>query len=188
MSSTSDQAFENEIAALMRSGNERFVDLLYDRYANAMFGLALQIVGDESLAQDVVQDSFVKIWRNAASFDPDKSKVFTWIYRIVRNTAIDRLRVEKNKRTETIQNDDPAVSLKTTREVHPDSLDIPSQLNKLEGKYRETVYLLFFKGHTQQETADILGIPLGTVKSRWRVALRELREIYVDDDRKMKDG
>jgi RNA polymerase sigma-70 factor (ECF subfamily) len=172
----------------MRRGDERFVDMLYDRYANAIFGIALQIVGDESLAKDVVQDSFVKVWKNAASFDPRRSKVFTWMYRIVRNTAIDRLRREKNKRTDEIQNDGSDVSLKTTREVHTDSMDIPAQLNKLEEKYRETVVLLFFKGHTQQETADILGIPLGTVKSRWRVALRELRKIYVEDDRKMKDG
>jgi len=172
----------------MQHGDERFVDILYERYGNAVYNLAMQVVHEDALAKDVVQDSFVKIWKNASDFDSSRSKVFTWIYRIVRNTAIDRLRKEKNKRTDAIQNDEFAVSLSTTREVHPDSMDIPAQLSKLEEKYRETVYLLFFKGHSQQETADILEIPLGTVKSRWRVALRELRKIYIDDERKMNDG
>lgn len=175
-------AFEVRVVDLMRKRDARCIDLLYDKYGPALYGIAIKIVEDDSTAQDVVQDSFIKVWKRCDSFNPEKSKVFTWLYSIVRNTAIDKLRSIKNRRTTEIQNDDSSVSLATDQVVKPDSLDIPIHLAKLDEKYRVIVWLMYFKGFTQQEVSEKLDMPLGTVKTRLRIALRELRKIYVDDD------
>ena len=173
--------FEQEVCALMRSGDQRFVELLYDRYGEALYGLALRIVRDEALASDVVQDSFVKVWKNHASFDSSRSRVFTWMYSLVRNTAIDKLRSVQKRANREIQTDDQIVSPTTDQVIRPDSIDIPLHVSSLDEKHQEVINALFFRGLTQQEASDELGLPLGTVKTRLRIALRELRKIYVDD-------
>ena len=168
------------MSALMSRGDTRFVELLYDRYGDALFGLAMRIVKDEALAKDVVQDSFVKVWKKHQSFDPKKSKIFTWMYSLVRNTAIDKLRSHQKRAGHEIQTDEVNVSHTTDQVIRPDSMDIPLHVSKLEPKHQEIVNALFFNGLTQQEASDELGIPLGTVKTRLRIALRELRKIYVE--------
>ena len=174
-------AFELEVHQLMGRRDRRFIELCYDKYSSSFYGIAIRIVNDQDLAKDVVQDSFVKIWKNCGKFDPEKARLFTWMYSIVRNTALDKIRSRKIRTEREIQTADSNVSLETSEKIQPDTIDIPRHVKNLDDKYREIVQVLFYQGLTQQEASEKLEIPLGTVKTRLRIALRELRKVYIDD-------
>ena len=162
----------------LRDGDTTAMGVLYDHFADALYGVVCRIVQDDALAADILQDSFVKVWQNADQYDPEKSRLFTWMLRICRNTAIDRIRQRQRRNTREIQTSAGNVWDKGSEQIQPQHLDLPELVQKLDRKYREVLNLLFFQGMTQQEVSDTLGIPLGTVKSRLKVSLRELRAMY----------
>ena len=169
---------EKHIVELLREGNEKAISLLYEHYGDTLYGVALKVVQNEAMAQDVMQESFVKIWKKAHTYDASKAKLFTWLFRITRNTAIDKLRSVSTKSDKEIQIDVSDVYTIGVEGVRPEFLDMEKQLEKIEPKYREVLEALFFDGMTQQEASEELDIPLGTIKSRLKIGLRELRKIY----------
>jgi len=169
---------EKHIVELLQERNEKAISLLYDHYADTLYGVAYKVVKNEDLAQDVVQESFVKIWKKSDSYDPAKAKLFTWLFRITRNTAIDKLRSASNKTDKEIQIDVSDVYNVGVSSIRPEFLDVKQHLDKIEPKYKEVLEALFFEGMTQQEASDELNIPLGTIKSRLKIGLREMRKIY----------
>lgn len=169
---------EKHIVELLQERNEKAISLLYDNYADTLYGVAYKVVKDEDLAQDIVQESFVKIWKKSDSYDPAKAKLFTWLFRITRNTAIDKLRSISTKSDKEIQIDVSDVYNLGEQSIRPEFIDVKENLDKLEPKYRIVLEALFFEGMTQQEASDELDIPLGTVKSRLKIGLREMRKIY----------
>lgn len=134
------------------------------------------MLGDEALAKDTLQESLIKIWKNAGAFDSKKSRLFTWMLRIARNTAIDRLKREgnQNKTLKLSQDSNVQASL------NPNQKDIRKHIDRLDGKYSKVIFALFFNGLTQEEVGEALEIPVGTVKSRLRIGLQELKTIYQD--------
>ena len=94
---------EKEIVSLLEKGDKKAINLLYENYADALFGVIKKIISDDDIAQDVLQESFVKIWRYAKKYDASKAKLFTWLYRIAYNTAIDKVRSLKNKSGKEVQ-------------------------------------------------------------------------------------
>jgi RNA polymerase sigma-70 factor (ECF subfamily) len=169
---------EKHIVELLQERNEKAISLLYDHYADTLLGVANKVVRDPELAQDVLQESFVKIWKKADSYDPSKAKLFTWLFRITRNTAIDKLRSVNTKTDREIQMDVSDVYNLGVDSIKPEFLDVQENLDKIEEKYQIVLEALFFQGMTQQEASDELDIPLGTIKSRLKIGLRELRKIY----------
>jgi len=169
---------ENHIVELLRERNEKAISLLYDHYGDTLFGVAYKVVKDEDLAQDVLQESFVKIWKKSDTYDRTKAKLFTWLFRITRNTAIDKLRSTQSKTDKEIQMDVSDVYNLGIETIKPEFLDVRENLEKIEEKYQIVLDALFFQGMTQQEASDELDIPLGTIKSRLKIGLRELRKIY----------
>lgn len=169
---------EKHIVELLKEKDEKAISLLYDNYADTLYGVAYKVVKDEDLAQDVVQESFVKIWKKSDSYDPTKAKLFTWLFRITRNTAIDKLRSISTKSDKEIQIDVSDVYNLGVQSIKPEFLDVKENMGKLEPKYRIVLEALFFEGMTQQEASDELDIPLGTIKSRLKIGLREMRKIY----------
>ncbi|MEO0570448.1 MAG: RNA polymerase sigma factor [Bacteroidota bacterium] len=169
---------EKHIVELLKERDEKAISLLYDNYADTLFGVAYKVVKDEDLAQDIIQESFVKIWKKSDSYDPTKAKLFTWLFRITRNTAIDKLRSINTKSDKEIQIDVSDVYNLGEQSIRPEFIDVKENLGKLEPKYRIVLEALFFEGMTQQEASDELDIPLGTVKSRLKIGLREMRKIY----------
>lgn len=169
---------EKHIVSLLAKKDDKAISLLYDHYADTLYGVAFKIVKDENLAQDILQDSFIKIWKKAGSYDSSKAKLFTWLFRITRNTAIDKLRNIANKWDKEVQMGFSDVYSARFNGINPEFLDIQQNLEKIEVKYKIVLDALFFKGMTQREASEELNIPLGTIKSRLKIGLRELRKIY----------
>ncbi len=169
---------EQEITALLQKGDKKAITLLYENYADALYGVILKVISDEFIAQDVLQESFVKVWRKAKTYDAKKAKLFTWLYRIAYNTAIDKIRSRSNKTSKEVQIETSNVYKITSEGLNQDVLDIKKHLNTLDAKYQVVINALYFEGMTQQEASDELDIPLGTIKSRLKIGLRELRKIY----------
>lgn len=162
----------------IKSNQSQAIELMYDRFSESLYGIALSVLKNEEDAQDVLQDSFIKGWRKIASYDPNKGTLFTWLLNITRNTAIDKLRIVGKKQDQEIQITEYNVSNKEGLSFNPDHLDLRKQLGNLDVKYQEVINALFFEGMTQQEASDELGIPLGTVKTRYKIAMRELRKVF----------
>ena len=169
---------EKHIIELLQERDEKAISLLYDHYGDTLYGVALKVIRDEELAQDVLQESFVKIWKKGDSYDSTKAKLFTWLFRITRNTAIDKLRSLSTKTDKEIQIDVSNVYNLGVDKIKPEFMDVREHLEKIEPKYQIVLDALFFQGMTQQEASDELDIPLGTIKSRLKIGLRELRKIY----------
>jgi RNA polymerase sigma-70 factor, ECF subfamily len=175
---------EDELVASLKNGEQRAMGILYDNYSAALFGVILRIVESQESAEDVLQDAFVKIWRNISSYDSSKGKLYTWLINIARNTAIDSLRVKGHKLKSQIQSIDNSVrsinKLHTTS-IHPDHIGLKTLVDKMRPEYKQLIDKLFFEGYTQEEAANELNIPLGTVKTRIRAAISQLREIFVGE-------
>ncbi|MCM5664376.1 RNA polymerase sigma factor [Galbibacter mesophilus] len=172
------QLLEKNIISLLKDKDEKGMSLLYDHYGDTLFGVALKITKDEDLAKDVLQISLMKIWKKIGTYDDKKSKLFTWMFRITRNTAIDKIRSANLKSDQEIQIEVSDVYNLGVESVNPEHLDIRKHLDSLDDKYQIVMEALFFKGMTQQEASEALDIPLGTIKSRLKIGLRELRRIY----------
>ncbi len=171
-------SIEKEIVNLLEKEDKKAISLLYENYADALFGVIKKIITDDDTAQDVLQESFIKIWRYAKKYDSTKAKLFTWLYRIAYNTAIDKVRSLKKKTEKEVQMDTSSVYKITSNALNQDVLDIKKHLKSLDEKYQIVINALFFEGMTQQEASDELDIPLGTIKSRLKIGLRELKKIY----------
>lgn len=171
-------ATEKEIVALLEKSDKKAISLLYEYYSDALYGVISKVIKDEDTAQDVLQESFVKIWKNSKKYDSSKAKLFTWLYRIAYNTAIDKVRSLKNKSGNEVQMETSSVYMITSNELNQDVLDIKKHLSNLDEKYQIVINALFFEGMTQQEASEELDMPLGTIKSRLKIGLRELKKIY----------
>lgn len=169
---------EKHIVELLAARDERAISLLYDHYADALYGVAIKVTQDEALAKDVLQNAFVKIWKKADNYDAAKARLFTWLFRIVQNTAIDAVRSRQRKQTKEVQTDDSNVYHIPTTQLAIEHIDLKAHTEGLEEKYKVVIDALFFQGMTQQEASDELNIPLGTVKSRLKIGLRELRKLF----------
>ncbi len=163
----------------LQSGDKAAFKRLYDDYSGALYGMAIKVVGSEEAAQDVLQESFVKIWKNLKHYDDSKGSLFTWMARIVRNTGIDLLRRKDVKHEIQMQED---YVFKQEESVdghaHLDATDVRNQVAQLKPEHREVLNAVYFLGHTHEEAAEKLNIPLGTVKSRIRLAVRDLKRIF----------
>jgi len=169
---------EKEIVGLLQKGDKKAITLLYENYADTLFGVILKILNNEELAQDALQETFIKVWKKAKSYNADKAKLFTWLYRIAYNTAIDKVRSQSNKDSKEVQIEASNVYKLTSKGLNQDVMDIKTHLKSIDKKYQIVINALFFEGMTQQEASDELEIPLGTIKSRLKIGLRELRKIY----------
>lgn len=173
-------SLEEHIVQLLGKGDKAAINLLYENYSDSLYGVILKITNNEELAQDALQESFVKIWKNSKKYDSKKAKLFTWLYRIARNTAIDKLRSFNNRFEKEIQIDKSNVYILPTASLNQDVIDLKMHVTKLDEKYQIVLNALFFEGMTQQEASDELDIPLGTIKSRLKIGLRDLRKLFND--------
>ncbi|MHB1921376.1 MAG: RNA polymerase sigma factor [Chitinophagaceae bacterium] len=171
---------ESDLIVQLKSKDEQAFSYLYDHYSAALYGVIMKIVNLEETSQDILQEVFVKIWRNMESYDPAKGKLFTWMLNVARNTAIDTLRSKSFKNDKKIQELGDNVhshNLSQSVTLKVDHLGLKKVLESLKEEQRIIIDLAYFKGYTQEEIAKELDMPLGTVKTRIRKALMQLRNI-----------
>jgi RNA polymerase sigma factor (sigma-70 family) len=169
----------NEWIELLRQRDTRGFNWLYDQYAGVMLGCIFKVVGDKEVAEDLLQDAFVKIWKNIDQYDTVRGTFFSWIFNIARNTAIDYRRSKAFKNDEKNTSLESIVQLDQQHSEQPDVslIGLRDVVFKLDTEYREIIDLIYFFGFTQEETAQKLNIPLGTVKTRTRAAILKLRKM-----------
>ncbi len=169
---------EEELVLALQQRQELAFEYLYKHYSAALYGTILSIVKDSEESNDVLQEVFVRIWKQARSYDAAKGRLFTWMINIARHGAIDRLRStgfkrtsENRKLTESVYN---SVSASPSREDH---IGLHALTRELKEDFRILIEYAYFKGFTQEEIANTLGIPVGTVKTRLRAALLQMRKL-----------
>lgn len=171
---------EEELVELLKDGDEKGLEVLYQNYSKALYNVIFQIVRSEDIAEEVLHDGFLKIWKNARSYDKSKGTIFTWMLNICRNIAIDKTRSKDYKNDLRNQNLETAVDIEKDlpTEFKPEHIGLNKVVDKLKPELREVVEMIFFKGYTQVEAATALSIPLGTIKTRSRNAILELRKYF----------
>ncbi|MCP4437951.1 MAG: sigma-70 family RNA polymerase sigma factor [Aureispira sp.] len=151
--------------------------LLYDRYSAIIYGIILRIVKSKPIAEDVLQDTMMKIWHNINTYSPNRGRFVSWMLRIARNKAIDTIRSAKYQQQKNNLDIEGQIALPQKTQFNPDTIGIKEMVDKLPFEYRQVVEMAYFKGFTQSEMAKELELPLGTIKTRIRIGLRELRKL-----------
>lgn len=162
---------------MLKQRTQKAFSYLYDHYAPTLNGIILGIIQDHEVAGDVLQEVFVKIWRQIEHYDAAKGRLFTWMYNIARTTSIDMLRSRdwKNSHRNHSLTEDHA-ELPDRRTNYGEELGLRRIIQTLKDDHKILVELSYFQGYTQEEIAGMLNIPLGTVKTRIRAAIVQLRQ------------
>ena len=172
----------NELIMLLKTKNHESFSVLYDNYASALFGIAYKFVGNSNICEDILQDVFVKIWKNINAYETAKGTLFTWMLSITRNTCIDYIRSKQHQQQLKVCDEEPwqvehlSATVYSYTEQHSSELQKLTQ--KLDAKYKQVLDLVYYQGYSQDEAAKLLNLPLGTVKTRSRAALKQLRVLY----------
>jgi RNA polymerase sigma-70 factor (ECF subfamily) len=175
-------AEDGDLVSAIANGHEAAVGVLYDRYQRQCFGFALRILGAESDAEEAVQETFVRVWRNARHYDETKAGVGSWVLSITRNLCIDELRRRRRRVPEKMRTEDqPDVPAsdhtedEAVRGVMGEQ--VRASLQALTGDQRSAIELVYFHGLSSSEVGRILGVPAPTVRSRLRLGLQKLSEV-----------
>jgi RNA polymerase sigma factor (sigma-70 family) len=175
---------ESEILHCLQSGDQRDFTKLYDRFSAAVFGLILKWVNDYGTAENLLQDVFIKAWRSRELYDPSKGRIFTWLYNITRHLCIDYLRSKAYKKSKvSVLSDNLHLVLpgKNTDTVVTDTIGLRKLVRNLKQDEKKVVELMYFKGFTQKEIAELMNIPIGTVKTKMSKAIKNLRRFFLKD-------
>lgn len=170
---------QDQLLLMIRNREDRAFTHLYDMYSRSLFGVISNLIRNTEEAEDVLQETFVKIWKNIETYDPGKGRFYTWILNIARNSAIDKLRSKGYGNSRKNLDAENFVSLleePNRLNFKIDAIGLKDFVNKLKPKCIQLINLLFFKGYTQQEASEELQIPLGTVKTQNRGCINDLRK------------
>jgi RNA polymerase sigma-70 factor (ECF subfamily) len=166
---------ERELVTALRRKDDQAFGYLYDHYAGALYSVIKQVVGDGEVSNDVLQETFVNIWRKIELYDESKGRLFTWMLNIARNAAIDKTRSKGFQQSSKLQPILDGDGVHTAVKPGVDDYGLKKVLLKLKDEQRLLIDLSYFQGYTHEQIAKALDIPLGTVKTRIRSALTQLR-------------
>ncbi|WP_092200438.1 sigma-70 family RNA polymerase sigma factor [Blastococcus tunisiensis] len=179
-----DPAGDADVLRRIRAGDRSAVDDLYARFRRPAFALARRILADDALAEDVLQEVFLSVWRDPAAFDRGKGSVASWLLAVVHHKAVDAVRREESQRRRQARAEDELVldAPMAARDVEDDASSrmvgeqVRAALGLLSQPQREALTLAYYGGYTQREVAALTGTPLGTVKTRMLAGMRRLRK------------
>ena len=170
---------EEELVSLLKNKDQKGFNILYNNYSGALFGVINKIIQSDDDANDLLQDTFLKIWRNIDNYDPSKGSIFTWMMNIARNLSIDRVRSadfrDSSQNISMEQNIIYQVDSEHQAVMDVDSIGLRKVVDNLKPEYRQLIELVYYQGYTQAEVSEEYGIPLGTVKTRIKAAVGSLR-------------
>jgi RNA polymerase sigma-70 factor, ECF subfamily len=188
-----NQAVQDEaLIGRLAAGDTAALSLLYDRYAGVVFSLVARIIGDRQVAEDLLQEVFVRVWQRAGTYQGARGKPPTWVLGIAHNLAIDEVRRRRRRPLEADERDEEGQlsALQSLSSGDPDPAElaweqvrreqIVAALEQLPDAQRVLIELAYFEGYTQSQLATRLGEPLGTIKTRMRLAVQKLRELLRD--------
>jgi RNA polymerase sigma-70 factor (ECF subfamily) len=178
---------DEELAALVDAKDSAAFEVFYDRHGGAAYSLAHRIVGDRQLAEDVIQEAFLSIWRSSARYDPTRGSVRSWTLGVVRNRAIDALRRTSGPAPKLDLDDAALLESQAAPErteseaIRRDAAEwVRGAVGKLPREQSEVIMLAYFGGFSHSEIASMLDAPLGTIKGRMRLGLEKLRETLAE--------
>lgn len=172
------------LVKLVQSKSEKGFHTLYNKYCGALYGIILKLVKRTDVADDLLQDTFVKIWKHIDSFDSSRGTLYTWMLNIARNQAVDYLRSATHQKEllqveiDLFSHCTDSIGNITSNSCAIEFRDFKNKALQLNPKYTEVIDLIYFYGWTQEQTAEILKLPLGTIKTRARKALSLLKMLY----------
>lgn len=187
---------DQKLISLIAQSQEEALAQLYDRYHRLVFSLAYAIVRDQATAEEITLDVFMRVWQKAETYQPDQSKVSTWLTHITRHHSIDilRRRAARQERQAVIWDEEfrPDPGIRNLSDSSEDSMQrkrIQNALARLPVEQKQTLFLAYFEGYTQRQIAELLKEPLGTIKTRMRLAMQKLRDFLQDegDENKPED-
>lgn len=172
---------EQELIEALLLKQRHGAEALYSMYSASLLGIISRIINDTEIAEDVLQETLVKIWNSISQYNATKGRLFTWMVNVARNMAIDKVR-SKDYRNHS-KNQDLEIHVNTYDQQNntvykPEHLGVKDLVTKLKPDQQKIVDLIYFKGYTHVEVADELEIPLGTVKTRLRMGIIELRKYF----------
>jgi RNA polymerase sigma-70 factor (ECF subfamily) len=177
---------DGELVELVAQKDAGALEALYERYGRAAYSLARRILTEETLAQDVVQEVFLSLWRDARRFDAGRGTVATYLLSMTHHRAVDVVRREENLRRWRTSDEgleleaDPKVRVEDEVLTSERRAEVRSALQELPAAQREALLLAYFGGYTQREVAALVGVPLGTVKTRMAAGMRKMKEALRD--------
>lgn len=185
---------DEELISLIAQLQQQALAQLYDRYHRVVFSLALAIVDDRATAEEITLDVFVRVWQKASTYRADQAKVSTWLTHIARNHAIDVLRHRAARPDHyALPWDDVSSNGKSTQEDPQESVElslrrkrVQAALARLPADQKQALMLAYFGGYTQRQIAETLKQPLGTIKTRLRLAMQKLRD-FLQDEQELQD-
>ncbi|MBY0542400.1 MAG: sigma-70 family RNA polymerase sigma factor [Sphingobacteriaceae bacterium] len=172
---------EEELVNGLKNQDTIAMEALYSMYSGALLGIISRVVVQTEVAEDVLQETFVKIWNSAGSYDPSKGRLFTWMMNVARNLSIDKLRSKDYKnanKNQDIENNVDFIDEQKKVTFNADTLGLKDLVTNLKPDFKNVLDMVYFKGYTHVEAAEELDIPLGTVKTRVRMAILELRKKF----------
>jgi RNA polymerase sigma-70 factor, ECF subfamily len=178
---------DEDLISLVASGDSEAFATLYDRHSRPAYSLAYRIMSERQAAEDVVQDAFLKLWRSAASYRADRASVRTWLLSIVHNRGIDQIRSHASRRR-TQEKIELSAPKSQPSEAFAESWrnsqreQVREALSTLPKEQLKILELAYFSGYTHVEIAELLGLPLGTVKGRMRLGLKKIRDYFGSHD------
>lgn len=184
-----DRADDTFLLKQIANGQHAAIEVLYDRYNRLVFSVALAVVGDPLIAEEVTLDVFVHVWRGAKTYDPARAKVTTWLSAIARHHAIDVLRWQRSRvDAQSLYLDDMPWQRDSDRPGAEEEAELSLQrtrireaVNQLPTEQRQVLFLSYFKGYSHQQISDVLRQPLGTVKTRIRLGMQKLRQLLAGE-------
>ncbi|MES2458515.1 MAG: sigma-70 family RNA polymerase sigma factor [Bacteroidota bacterium] len=172
---------EDELVSKLKSQDTIAIRALYDMYSGALMGVISRIIPQTEVAEDLLQETFIKIWNSGSSYDSSKGRLFTWMMNIARNLSIDKLRSKDFRnagKNQDIENNVDFIDSQKEVVFNSDLLGLKDMVTALKPEFNDVLDMVYFKGYTHVEAAEELNLPLGTVKTRIRMAIMELRKHF----------
>jgi RNA polymerase sigma factor (sigma-70 family) len=175
---------EFELVSMLQKQDDMAFKYLYEKYNKALYNAVYQIVNDIEISNDILQQVFVTIWQKMKMYDASKGRLFTWMLNVTRNASIDYLRSKSNKnnkRNQELTDNVHISNLQTNEIINVDAIGIKKFISELREDYKTVLIQSYFLGYTHEEIAENLSIPLGTVKTRLRASLIQLRNKMIEN-------
>ena len=172
---------ESDLISGLRAGDRKTIEALYDMYSGSLYGIILRILKEEQPAEDVLQETFIRIWQSFSLYDAAKGRLFTWMSNVARNLAIDKLKSKphlNNSQNEDMYEMQHAIDNQFNVTVNPDIIGIREIVMKLKPEHKSILDLIYFSSYSHIEAAKKLDIPVRTLRKRIRMAVNNLRDLF----------